>query len=626
MSSQLDSKATDDDECTAFLQLRLLDQKDSHLLENWLQEILFGMQKWQHGAWKGRIILRPPLEANHLDYVCIFRFRSWRLMSKWLKSSQRANYITKLETLNICQSISSDLQEGLACFLPESMRLAGWKSLSGSATEDDTVDGSQLATTAASPPKWRSCIIIWLALQCTVLPWMLLLDTPLSTAGVPLLWRVVLSLVLIVPIVDYVIVPILDKACHCCLSAPKCPAVEPCLSLQVGCPCGCRPRPPSDGPTTASVVAEERFKEMEHQLLLQRRLQGAAKRRLVGRLEVMEEGMTKLMRRVKKEEEEEKEKEEEKEEKEEKEKKEKKEKKEEWDQDQDQDLVTVSLEMVALLSSSIHSSGAGKSGDDGDDDDKNNNIDSSDDDQEEHPVTICVAYRVKSRCVIQFEEWVHEMARQANARVSGFRGEVVCQTPDVVFQSDPDAPTHLVVFQFDTQENLTTWDSHSARRHMMLRLRPLLKENSLTQVKIANVGSFGNVMDSAWHRGGGTSTVGSEHKNTSAANDMNDNGGGGSVTAAPPTLRHDPQRWKMAIIVAFALFLEIWYVGIPIIGTVMANVPRWLTVMVDTFIGVLVLTYFLLPLLIYACKSWLFVPWTESPNGCCSFLQRGFSF
>ena len=155
----------------------------------------------------------------------------------------------------------------------------------------------------------------------------------------------------------------------------------------------------------------------------------------------------------------------------------------------------------------------------------------------------------------------------------------------------------------------------------MLRLRPLLKDNSLTQVKVANVGSFGNVMDLAWNRGGGTSTVGSEHKNTGA-----DKGGGGPVTAAPPTLRHDPQRWKMAIIVAFALFLEIWYVGIPIIGTVMANVPKWLTVMVDTFIGVLVLTYFLLPLLIYACKSWLFVPWTKSSNRCCSFLQRGFSF
>ena len=54
-------------------------------------------------------------------------------------------------------------------------------------------------------------------------------------------------------------------------------------------------------------------------------------------------------------------------------------------------------------------------------------------------VTIIVAYRVKINCIIQFEEWIHEMARQASTRVSGFRGEVVCQTPLIVLEQDPNA-------------------------------------------------------------------------------------------------------------------------------------------------------------------------------------------
>jgi antibiotic biosynthesis monooxygenase (ABM) superfamily enzyme len=594
--SQLDSKGrsktVSDDECTAFLQLRLFDRKNSRLLEEWFADILAAMQEWQRGAWKGRIILRPPPEATKLDYVCMFRFRSWRLMSKWLKSSQRAHFIAKLESLKICESISSDLQEGLACFLPDSMRLAGWKSLSGSATEVQeelgaSASGGGGGGVPAAPPKWRSCIIIWLALQFTVLPWMLFLDTRLAATGLPLFWRVVLSLVLIVPTVDYFIVPALDRACHCCLYAPRCPAVEPCLSLQIGFPCGCRRQ--LDPTTQSEIVVEERFRELEHQLQLQRRLQGAAQRRLVGRMEMMEQGMLEVLKRGKEEgvreeggEEEE----------------------EEEDMGSSEQSVAVSLdaslERVALLASS-------KSG--GDDESSDESVQEAD-----GPVTICIAYRVKSRCVIQFEEWVHEMARQASTRVAGFRGEVVCQTPDAVFQSDSETmPTHLVLFQFDTQENLKTWASHSARRHMMLRLRPLLKENSLAKVKVASIGSFGNVMDLAWHvgGGGGGSTVGSDHSNT------------GAGTAALPVLRHDPQRWKMVIIVALALLLEIWYIGIPVVGSVMTGVPRWLLIMVDTFIGVQILTYFLLPLLIYACKGWLFVPWVESSNGCCAFLQRG---
>jgi antibiotic biosynthesis monooxygenase (ABM) superfamily enzyme len=166
---------------------------------------------------------------------------------------------------------------------------------------------------------------------------------------------------------------------------------------------------------------------------------------------------------------------------------------------------------------------------------------------------------------------------------------------------------------------------------MMLLLRPLLKENTLAKVKVANIGghfgSLGNVMDLAWH-------VGSDHSNTTCTSNKEQSEQNKSKTTKQQNnktnytkslVRHDPQRWKMVLIVALGLLLEIWYIGIPIVGPLMEglNAPKWLIVMVDTFIGVQILTYFLLPLLIYGCKSWLFVPWVESSNGCCSCFQRG---
>ena len=606
------SQISSADQCTAFIQLRLLDFNKASLLNEWFDGILTASQQWRRNAHAGRIVLKPPSNDGIQNYICMFRFKSWVLMSQWLRSSTRSHWMKKLDRLNITVSVSSDIQEGEVCFLPESMRMAGWKSLSGSAIEEEMVPNQQ---NQAPPPKWRIVIIIWLALQITVLPWTLTIDTVLSNLGMTLIWRVILSLICIVPIVDYVLVPLLDRTCHCFLFAPRCKPIEPCLSLQIGCAC-CRPSPPN----ASDHLIQERFRGLELQLQQQRRIQGSAKRRLVGRIEAMELGLYSLVQQEEQVDDNDNEPDEDeikvKDVSNDSGEKENETVLEEEEEEEEEEDISVSLQTIDLLSTAMPANiGEEKTSTATTTTTTSTNIESS-------VVTIIVAYRVKINCIIQFEEWIHEMARQASTRVSGFRGEVVCQTPLIVLEQDPNAPTHVIVFQFDSKKNLQIWAKHSARRYLLSRLKPLLQENSLTNIKVTRHDSFGTILDSNWHKG---TEVGSEDQSTSSAATTTNNAATGAAITIPATgFRHDPQRWKMAIVVAFALFLEIWFVGIPIVGKWLINVPKWFSIMLDTFIGVVLLTYILLPVLIWLMKKWLFVSWRISSNCCMQCIQRGF--
>ena len=83
--------------------------------------------------------------------------------------------------------------------------------------------------------------------------------------------------------------------------------------------------------------------------------------------------------------------------------------------------------------------------------------------------------------------------------------------------------------------------------------------------------------------------------------------------------------------IAFALFLVIWFVGIPLVGP---WIKTWgiknpvafvvIDTMVLTFVNVAVLTYVLMPVLVPLSGKWLHTPWRESRWGVCRVAQRGF--
>ena len=266
------------DQVTAFLHVRLKQIPDaSSLFETWLSSIMAASQKWNPGAWAGRMVLPTPIRN---EYVILFRFKTHALMQGWLTSAERRKWMVQLDSMGCSEQVGWDLQEGIVAFMPQSMVDVAWRCVS---TRDDMQDDYlHKQTRSEPPPKWKSALVVWLSLQLTVLPWDLGVAPLLNTMGLPLGWRILLTLLCVVPTLKLVLLPLLDRCCHCFLFGQRCPRVEPCLSLQIGCAC-CRHHSPKN-----DNKADDRVASLELYVQSTRRMQSAARRRLLERIERLE--------------------------------------------------------------------------------------------------------------------------------------------------------------------------------------------------------------------------------------------------------------------------------------------------------------------------------------------------
>jgi|EP00505_MAST-04D_sp_SCG-Rhode-Island_P002015 antibiotic biosynthesis monooxygenase (ABM) superfamily enzyme len=538
---------TSEDQVTAFLHMRAKVKADKPKLDKWLHSILQASQQWQEDAWAGRIVLRPPEDG--LDYVIMFRFKTHRLMENWLRSPERLHWVKNLDEMNIAETVDKDLQEGTVAFMPERMVDAAWASLAGQKLLSPDVKKS--VKTKIPPPKWRNVIVIWLSLQMTVLPWAYTLGPMMHNAGVPPALNLFFTLICVVITVKWLLIPCLDRLLHCFLFAKRCPAVEPCLSLQIGCAC-CRP-----GQSTAVDPHTERLNTLEQQLQNVRRINGAGRRRLLERIENLEEifsdGNSKM----------------------------------ETVGDIAIDIASqsdvVANESEALLGiPAIHET-VEPTGDDA--------------------VTVTIGYNVKLGYDVQFEDWLHEISRTAATRVQGHRGALLISTPEHVRSRIRKPLSHIIMFQFDTQEHLHEWATHPARHELVDRLRPILADASLTEVRVASYDSFSDLFE-----------------NVNA--DQAPRGENVHV------VRRDPQTWKSACVLVASLFFVIMYFVGPIIEPMLIRISsgeKWFVVMGSTFLNVCLLAYIMLPIFVPRCGNWLFAPWVESDNCIVALCQRGFS-
>src|SRR5262245_37733526 len=82
------------------------------------------------------------------------------------------------------------------------------------------------------------------------------------------------------------------------------------------------------------------------------------------------------------------------------------------------------------------------------------------------PVTVVVRHRVKPGREAEFEEWLRGIS-QASLAFAGHLGF------NVIRPADPARPEYLVLFRFDTLDNLERWENSDERRRWMERLEPL---------------------------------------------------------------------------------------------------------------------------------------------------------
>lgn len=430
----------------ALVHLRLQSADKREALEEWMSGIFQACKSWRSGSWLGRVILSP--KPGDLDYLVVFRFRTLDLMQGWLASSTRQQWLTKLREENIAHIISSDVQQGSVIFTPEPMMQVAWNSLTGQTIAEEEVKPKK----RAPPPKWRTGFVIWVSLWITVIPWFYYVMSPMTAAGISLELRLVLTLVPIVMVVKWFLLPVLDKMFHCFLVAPRCkcpclPAGEPCTSLQDGCIC-CRPGAPK---VDKSV---RQLEMLEKQMLEMRRHNGLVRCQLMNRIERLEQEQSMLA-------------------------------------DSAEGINTSALvdhETTALIEEGSKATAASAKGASA----LEVSLDvASNDSASDDPVTICIRYRVKEGSFFKFQEWVQEIARVASTRVEGHRGALVITRPKSEPQNDA-APTHVIVFQYDKEEHLKAWAQHPQRHALVNRLQYIIK-HEVTELDVVGRDSINDL-------------------------------------------------------------------------------------------------------------------------------------
>jgi antibiotic biosynthesis monooxygenase (ABM) superfamily enzyme len=376
--------------------------------------------------------------------------------------------------------LSTDLQEGTVAFMPPKMTHAAWSALTANpaaAAAAATGTPGTAATGLAKvrdvkvapvvrrrgpPPKWRTTVIVWISLMFTVMPWNYWVAPWLiKDLKVPLFWYVIIILIPVVVALKWFLLPCLDRLfAYCIYDIPRCPAVEPCLTLQIGCPCF---RPDKQQPNKELHETFERVQKLEMQLQSSRDFNGVVRRRMLERIDRLEFHCAALLEegrgggggggggatgdavRL-----------------------------EDVDLGADDGID----ETAALLA-------AGQSKDEAETQEvgaaKTDGGAAASNDQ---MVTACIRYNVRPQCFVLFEEWIQEISRTAANRMKGHRGTLVIRTPESSKEKHKTPSTHVLIYAFNTRQHMDKWHRDPVRKRLVQRMMQLLVRDDSADVRV----------------------------------------------------------------------------------------------------------------------------------------------
>ncbi|MFZ1731479.1 MAG: antibiotic biosynthesis monooxygenase [Bacteroidota bacterium] len=177
----------------------------------------------------------------------------------------------------------------------------------------------------------------------------------------------------------------------------------------------------------------------------------------------------------------------------------------------------------------------------------------------EGPFTTVVRRTVKPGKEQDFEEWLKGIMRDAMA----FEGHLGA---GIIRPSSKSRPEYVIVFRFDTYENLIAWETSDVRRGWVMRVQPLITGEMSVQ-RMTGLEYWFTLPE---HPG---------------------------ITPPP--------RYKMAFVTWLALFPIVIIVP-PIIVQFLGAIPSWGQIMVVAAVMVLLMTYAVMPLMTRAFSFWLF--------------------
>lgn len=181
--------------------------------------------------------------------------------------------------------------------------------------------------------------------------------------------------------------------------------------------------------------------------------------------------------------------------------------------------------------------------------------------KEHKPVTVVVSRKVKPGCEQAYEEWMHGVI-QVSSQYEGHLGA------NVFRPTDDEHPDYVLIFSFDSQENLDKWNRSDDRREWLAKMAPLVATSTKPQI-----------------------LTGLENWFTLPAH---------AHAPVPP-----PPRFKMAIVTWIAIYPLINILS-SLLGPYLAPLPRLLQTAVMSVLMISLMTYVVMPRLTRLFASWLF--------------------
>jgi uncharacterized protein len=191
--------------------------------------------------------------------------------------------------------------------------------------------------------------------------------------------------------------------------------------------------------------------------------------------------------------------------------------------------------------------------------------------QHSKPVTVIVKRIAKKDKIKEFEEWLSGISKEVSRQEGSMGIDIIKPTPNI---SNKSKPEYVIIFRFNTYENLDKWEK-SPIRHEWLQKGRKLAESDYDVQKM----------------------TGLEFWFTPYFNDE----------SSPMIPLNPPPRYKMVIVTIPVISIMLMTL-VPQIHflTEMLSIPFPVRLVIALTITVLLMTYVIMPLLTKLLKPWLF--------------------
>jgi antibiotic biosynthesis monooxygenase (ABM) superfamily enzyme len=190
------------------------------------------------------------------------------------------------------------------------------------------------------------------------------------------------------------------------------------------------------------------------------------------------------------------------------------------------------------------------------------------------PVTVIVTRKAKKGKVKEFEEWLDGIIHEA-MKFDGHMGV------NVIRPSDQSNPEYVIIFRFNTIDNLLKWEKSQARKDWLEKSKDVVEGEHKMQ-KLTGL--------EFWF------TPSSAARTTKIQANSDDD------DSLPITI--PPPRYKMAIVTAGIVFILLSTL-IPLIRQITPTLPSLLTTFVGVAVMVPLMTYVVMPLITRLLRPWL---------------------